>query len=346
MSKISVIIPAKNCAGTIERAIKSVLQGVSFDVECVVAVNKSTDNTLEICKGLQEQFPNLVVLDSDAGTVSDARNAALKASTGDIIGFCDGDDYWSNPNKIQMQVDFLDTHPDCVAVSTDYDIADYKELTDFFVKEFISSDVDLLACGFNRVNEEGDVLWTSSLSSLSRGVVSITTSKFKGDIHNNPSLMGTVWNKLYRRSAIGDVLFDGKLTHCEDTDFNLRILKNNSIKVSYVDKVFYNYVQNPLSASNDANKYFDQNDKLKYLYAIEKVRKEYPDDKNLYKETGLKMATLCIDNYRDDLSQGRKASLKKYIKENIRFLALNCFKYEPAENRRRLRKGIRILIKG
>ena len=40
----------------------------------------------------------------------------LRACEGKYIALLDGDDYWSDPNKIQKQVDFLESHPECAIV--------------------------------------------------------------------------------------------------------------------------------------------------------------------------------------------------------------------------------------
>ena len=54
-STISIIIPAYNCASTIERTVQSVLKQKCSDYEIVIINDGSTDNTAEICKKLESE---------------------------------------------------------------------------------------------------------------------------------------------------------------------------------------------------------------------------------------------------------------------------------------------------
>lgn len=329
MGKISIIIPVYNCEATIRRAVQSVLASggygiggvdgvdpcevkgaceVRHEVECIAVVSKSADDSLAVCRSMQNEFPQLVVLDAAARNVSEARNLGLDVATGDIIGFCDGDDYFSDG-----------------ALAA-------------FARELERSGADILACGFSRVDEDGRVLWSSSLKT---GPVKVQT--VRGDLINNPNLMGCVWNKLYCREVIGDIRFAPELTHCEDTEFNLRVLKNEGLRVCYTSSVFYNYLQNPTSLSNCVARVFDSAGNLRYLAAMERVRSDYAGDRKILAETGHKMATLCIDNYSENLSRERREGLARCLRSNIGYLVRGVFRYEPRENLRRIRRGIRIL---
>lgn len=322
MSKLSIVIPACNCADSITRAVESVLEfafdGAASgntpsggDLECILVVNNSTDNTLEVCLNIAGSHPEVKVINSDAGNVSMARNAGLEVATGDIIGFCDADDTVNG-----------------AALKSAYN-------------QLITTGADMLISGVTRVDS---VTGATQDFPIPNAPALKSSRDARCDIINHPSILGSVWNKLYRREILGGVTFDEGLTYCEDMDFNLRVLKKD-LRVTYHDGIYYKYYNNGVSATTSVDRLYDENNKLKYLDAVEKIRAEYPDDKVIYKATGLKMATLCIDNYSDDLSDARQTLLATYIRRNLKFLVRYVYKYEPAVNRMRLRKALKILLK-
>ena len=116
-SKVSVLIVTYNHEAFIAQAIESVLmQEVDFDYEVVIAEDCSTDNTREIVIGYQERYPDkirLILSERNLGNYGGAISArALPTCRGQYIALLEGDDYWTDPHKLQKQVDFLDSHPD------------------------------------------------------------------------------------------------------------------------------------------------------------------------------------------------------------------------------------------
>lgn len=89
--RTSVIIPAYNAEDFIARAIESVKGQTRPVDEIFVAVDGSTDRTVEIARSLGAN-----VLELPRGNVSIARNAAVRASTGDVLLFLDADDWWKS----------------------------------------------------------------------------------------------------------------------------------------------------------------------------------------------------------------------------------------------------------
>ena len=90
------------------------MQQVNFPIELIIAEDCSTDGTRAICQQYAEQYPDLIRLitsDSNVGAIANERRAML-AARGKYIAFCEGDDYWTDPLKLQKQVDFLESHPD------------------------------------------------------------------------------------------------------------------------------------------------------------------------------------------------------------------------------------------
>ena len=113
---VSVIIPVRNGADTIARAIDSALaQTYTGGTEIVVANDGSTDCTAEILSRYGDRI-TLVTLEPSG--VSAARNAAVNAARGEYIAFLDADDEWL-PDKLARTVPVLDQHPEYVLVHHD-----------------------------------------------------------------------------------------------------------------------------------------------------------------------------------------------------------------------------------
>ena len=112
---LSVVTITYNHEKFITKTIEGVLmQQVNFPIELILAEDCSTDNTRAICRRYAEQYPELIRLitsESNVGAVANERRAML-AARGKYIAFCEGDDYWTDPLKLQKQVGFLESHPD------------------------------------------------------------------------------------------------------------------------------------------------------------------------------------------------------------------------------------------
>lgn len=112
---LSIVTITYNHEPYIRKCIEGVLmQQVNFPIEFIIAEDCSTDGTLTICKEYAEKYPDLIQLitsDNNVGAIANERRA-MKAAKGKYIAFCEGDDYWTDPLKLQKQVDFLEDHPE------------------------------------------------------------------------------------------------------------------------------------------------------------------------------------------------------------------------------------------
>lgn len=116
--KVSVHMITYNHAPFIVQAIESVLmQQVNFAYELVIGEDCSTDGTRAIIEDYQRRHPDKIRLLLREHNVGAAQNdiEVYFACQGQYIAWLEGDDYWTAPDKLQKQVDFLDTHPEYVA---------------------------------------------------------------------------------------------------------------------------------------------------------------------------------------------------------------------------------------
>lgn len=113
---ISVVIPSYNRADTVGQTIDSILaQKVDADVEIVIGDDCSTDNAREVLLQYKEQHPNVIKLLFHEQNMGLGANWAtcVKACRGKYICNCDNDDYWHNEHKLQIQLDYMERHPEC-----------------------------------------------------------------------------------------------------------------------------------------------------------------------------------------------------------------------------------------
>lgn len=112
-TKVSITIVTFNRANFIKEAIDSVLNQSFSDWELIIVDDASTDNTKELVGAylLKDKRIKYYEQDSHIG-IAPARNLALKLSAGKYIAVLDSDDVWTDKNKLQKQVEFLDNNPD------------------------------------------------------------------------------------------------------------------------------------------------------------------------------------------------------------------------------------------
>jgi len=104
---ISVVIPAYNCQAYIRRAIDSVLGQSRPADEIIVVDDGSTDGTAE---AVRTYGAKVILIQQENAGVSAARNAGIRAASGDWIAFLDADDEWL-ADKLQAQDDLFTHYP-------------------------------------------------------------------------------------------------------------------------------------------------------------------------------------------------------------------------------------------
>lgn len=99
--KISVIIPAYQCEGTIVRCLSSLFHQTYKPYEIIVVNDGSTDQTPHLLEELKKQMDNLKVIHQENLGAMDARLSGLNIVTGDYIVFLDSDD-WLAKNALEL----------------------------------------------------------------------------------------------------------------------------------------------------------------------------------------------------------------------------------------------------
>lgn len=125
---VSVVIPCHNAAPFLAETLGSVAAQTQPVDEVVLVDDGSTDGSAEIAHAASQStgLPLRVIRQPNLG-VSAARNAAIAATSGDLIALLDADDLW-HPAKIEKQVEYMRRHPDVGTVVTS--VAKFTEGTE------------------------------------------------------------------------------------------------------------------------------------------------------------------------------------------------------------------------
>ena len=104
---VSIIINCFNGEKYLREALNSVTIQTYKNWEIIFWDNQSTDKSAEIFKSYQDSRLKYYLATSHAEILYEARNYALKKTTGDFIAFLDVDDWWL-PNKLEQQIPLFD----------------------------------------------------------------------------------------------------------------------------------------------------------------------------------------------------------------------------------------------
>lgn len=232
---VSIIVPVYRSEKTISRCINSLLSQTYSKIEIILIENGSPDNSGKICDSFNDD--RIQVLHTSNDGVSKARNDGLKVANGDYIAFCDSDDYYDkNYVKENLRV-------------------------------ALTYDTDIVVSGYYmEVNEK---IYKMKLS----------TSKFWGkeDLVKNiiidNHIMGSCWNKFFKRSAIEGCVFPIDMSILEDTYFFLETFENAQ-KIYYINKCLYYYCDNPNSAVRNVKNLISDNQFL-YVKSYGKILHDF-----------------------------------------------------------------------
>lgn len=134
---VSVSVATYQHEPYIRQCLDSILmQKTNFPYEIIVGEDDSTDGTREICIEYAEKYPDKIRLflrDRNLSHLKDENGKLIKrlngvlgfgrmSSRGKYIALCEGDDYWTDPLKLQKQVDFFEANPTCSLVFTGCEI--------------------------------------------------------------------------------------------------------------------------------------------------------------------------------------------------------------------------------
>jgi glycosyltransferase involved in cell wall biosynthesis len=138
---VSVSCLTYNHGDYIEESLEGILmQKTDFCFEVLIHDDASTDDTIKIIKRYQKEYPNVIkpIFQQKNKHSMGQRGMNIKynlsRAKGRYIALCEGDDYWTDPLKLQKQIDFLEENPSYAVSFHDVDIAFENETCSYFKK--------------------------------------------------------------------------------------------------------------------------------------------------------------------------------------------------------------------
>ena len=115
---VSINCITYNHENYISHAIESILmQKTNFKYEILIHDDASSDKTVEIIKAYQNKYPDLIrpIFQTENQFTKGVKVHLINIdrAKGKYIANCEGDDFWTDPYKLQKQVDYMEKHPEC-----------------------------------------------------------------------------------------------------------------------------------------------------------------------------------------------------------------------------------------
>lgn len=217
MEKVSVIIPAYNCAKNIGKCLDSLERQEYGNIEVLVVDDGSTDDLSRVV----ESYGQVTLIRKENGGVASARNTGLDAATGDYIMFVDSDDYLDDG---------------CIQA---------------LMQEAKKQPADIIRFRFMWEYPNGTVMYdTNELPSRTY----LTKEDFPQNVYHH-MLAGirfnSVWRQLFRRDVIEGVRFRTDVQTVEDAMFNVDAY-TRAQSMLLVDGVYYHYYQSGMGLTGNA----------------------------------------------------------------------------------------------
>jgi glycosyltransferase involved in cell wall biosynthesis len=166
---VSICCITYNHENYIEKAIKGfLLQKTKFSIEIIIHDDASKDGTPYIIKEYSDKYPDIIktILQNEnqfskGGSIS-ARYVWPKAK-GKYIALCEGDDYWTDPYKLQKQVDFLEENEDYSICFHPVKIEKDGELVDDYITKEVPETTNIYDLAKGSYIHTPSIMFRSSL---------------------------------------------------------------------------------------------------------------------------------------------------------------------------------------
>jgi len=231
--KISVIVPVYKVEKYLHRCVESIQKQTHKNLEIILIDDGSPDNCGDMCDELSKIDSRIKVVHKKNGGLASARNAGYDVATGDYISCIDSDD-WIEPTM-------------------------YEDM----LRAMLKNDADISRCGYiSEYGYKSEVILPNNIEEV------VSQEEYLAQTVRGGAFNGVVWNKIFKKSVLGELRHDETIKYAEDIPLIYEISKRVN-KCVYVKKAFYHYIKNN-SGSINATAYGLN----EYPYLAEKIFKE------------------------------------------------------------------------
>lgn len=239
---ISVIIPVYNAQGYIAKTLQKLCDQSYPNIEFIAVNDGSADNSGRIIAECSEKDSRIILKNTENRGVSAARNAGIRAASGEYLMFCDADDY-----------------PEPIMAERLYSAA---------------AGADITLCGFNKISAVKTVcdefpeekIYTSTADIKENLIMPMCVWGYSNNGCVPKSVYGSVCRGLYKKRFLceNNISFPVGVVLGEDMLFNIQaFFAAKEIRV--IKDCLYNYVENPASATHtDSIKLWEKYKTLHY----------------------------------------------------------------------------------
>lgn len=212
MPKLSVIVPVYKAENYLHKCVDSILNQTFTDLELILVDDGSPDNCGRICDEYAQKDARVRVIHKENGGVSEARNIAIEAAQGDIIGFVDSDD--------------------------EIDLNMYEDMINYL----IAHNLDVVCCDVYVVRNVRKTFRPRYPKNMIFSHEEAINNILNGTLDN------AAWNKIYKRSVIGNIRYPKGRIY-EDVATTYKYIANAD-KVGYLCQPLYYYFKRKGSIIN------------------------------------------------------------------------------------------------
>ena len=223
MDKVSVIIPAYNCADTIQTCLESLRRQSYENLEVLVVDDGSKDDLSSVIS----QFKNITLIKKMNGGVASARNAGLDVASGDFVMFVDSDDYLDDGCIAALMQAVKQAPADIVRFRFLWEYPDGTKLVDTN---------EAPAGGLFSKKDFPQAVYGQMLTGIR---------------------FNSVWRQLFFKRVVEDIRFRTDVQTVEDAMFNADAY-TKAQSMLLVDGVYYHYCQTGTGLTGSALSVFEK----------------------------------------------------------------------------------------